>query len=177
MRIVDTDNNTIMTFPDGAAFVKTQAISDQAEPLHEAEYDADGNLVREEKLVWLPTDYEDVLMLTRQTQEQQMDEDERSMVLNAIIDSVRIDEKPAEKVGFLLVRRYDPAAHAIVWEFVEDPDYDHDTPDGSYLKPFTFIAPMPVTEGMWYTDGEDVWECVQSGLAESFTAPWLDVIG
>lgn len=52
-----------------------------------------------------------------------------------------------------------------------------DMPSGDYLNPIPFVAPMTVTVGLFYTDGEDIWECIEGGMATSFTAPWFEVIG
>lgn len=64
----------------------------------------------------------------------------------------------------------------IMREYVPDPGYDPDAPDGTFIKPYAFAPGMTVELGKFYTDGEDIWECVQAGVADAFTAPWFDVI-
>lgn len=51
-------------------------------------------------------------------------------------------------------------------------------PRGDYLNPIRWAQGMEVTLGLWYydTDPELPAECVQGGIAETFGAPWLDVI-
>lgn len=49
-------------------------------------------------------------------------------------------------------------------------------PLGDYVHPIRFVPGMTVQNGLWYTDGEDIWEALQDGAAESLDAPWFDVI-
>lgn len=62
-----------------------------------------------------------------------------------------------------------------VFEVVKDTEH----PSGDYLNPIAFTAPMMVELGRWYfaDDPQLPAECVQAGLADSYGAPWLDVVG
>lgn len=144
----------------------------------EVDFDGDVSDIRFYKLV------ENALVLdadAKQAYEESLKPPQRngitdSELLSLILKAVTIPEPPAQREGEILVPHYEAAGNSIVWTFEPDPNYQP-TADGSYLHPFTFVAPMAVTSGLWYTDGEDIWECVETGLAESFTAPWFDVIG
>lgn len=41
-------------------------------------------------------------------------------------------------------------------------------PSGDYLNPIRYIGGMDVEVGKFYTDGEDVWECVKGGTPDGF---------
>lgn len=51
-----------------------------------------------------------------------------------------------------------------------------DLPTGDYTKPIVFVAGMNIQQGLFYTDGNDVWEALVSESADSFTKPWFDVV-
>lgn len=94
----------------------------------------------------------------------------------AEVEAIAVADKPAEKEGFILKRTLVPTGYTVMWEFVEDPEY-HPTEDGTYLHPFTFTAGMGVTEGKWYTNGDDIWECIKTGICETWADPeFFDVI-
>lgn len=62
-----------------------------------------------------------------------------------------------------------------VYEVVKQTEF----PAGDYLHPIPFSDGMTVEEGLWYyADDPDLpAECVQGGVAKSYGAPWLVVIG
>lgn len=92
------------------------------------------------------------------------------------VEAIAVETKPAEKEGYILKRIVVPTGYAVAWEFVEDPEY-HPTEDGTYLHPYTFTAGMAVTEAKWYTNGDDIWECIKSGICETWADPeYFDVI-
>lgn len=51
-------------------------------------------------------------------------------------------------------------------------------PEGDYLNPIRWVQGMEVTLGQWYYDADPELpaECAQGGIAETFGAPWLDVV-
>ncbi|WP_270603977.1 hypothetical protein [Dorea amylophila] len=55
----------------------------------------------------------------------------------------------------------------ISWELVEDPDYIKINDGTDYTKPVVWKAGMSVTTGLWYTDGENVWEAIKDGVPAS----------
>lgn len=100
-----------------------------------------------------------------------------SQAKDGVFVSELILPKPANKVGFLTVPRIKSLGYEIVWEFEPDPNYNPDQPDGSYLKPYPFEDGMTVEAGKWYTDGDDIWEALKSGIPAGFTDPeFFDII-
>lgn len=88
--------------------------------------------------------------------------------------------------GFLL---YNPLTGAVgnpiylpesesssVWEEIPDPDYVP-TQSGTYIDPITYVIGMTVTNGLWYTDGNDIWECIADGMPTDFNdKEYFDII-
>lgn len=97
-------------------------------------------------------------------------------ILAMMVDSVTVAEKPASKEGFITTPNYNAEGNSIVWTFEPDPNYTP-TEDGSYLHPFTYTDGMEVAAGMFYTDGEDIWEAIKDGTPSSFAdEEYFDII-
>lgn len=80
----------------------------------------------------------------------------------------------APKAGYMWRRYYD-ATGVIMWEEVPDPDYVE--PEGTFTNPIEYTEGMTVTAGLFYTDGENVWECLQDGTPEGFDDPaYFDIL-
>lgn len=102
--------------------------------------------------------------------------DAMAEALNPIIDALRTEIiSPSDKIGFDW-KVYYIGTIEYMREYIESA-----TPpvnDGTdYLKPITYTAGMEVTTGLWYTDGADTWECIQSGIPADFTdTAYFDII-
>lgn len=106
------------------------------------------------------------------------DKEVREIFAREILESIEVSHiKPkADKEGFLLKQIYDPAAHMIIWEYVEDPYYVQQ--DGTFFNPIQYEDGISVETGKWYTDGENFWEAIQSGVPESFEdRNYFEIIG
>ena len=70
-------------------------------------------VIRSGKAVWEPTP-ERAAMFAQWDAEAEYGE-----ILNLIVDSITIEDKPDDKDGVEAVKRYDPETNSIVWEFEE----------------------------------------------------------
>lgn len=62
-----------------------------------------------------------------------------------------------------------------VYELVKDETQA--TPPGDYLNPIAYKDGIEVVKGLWYTDGNNVWEAVSSGIPTGFDdAEYFDII-
>ena len=107
--------------------------------------------------------------------EELSDESLKDMFLNEILESITVGIKPVAKQGYHLV----PALQgtSIVWEFVADDPSATPTATGTYLDPIAYTAGDAVTLGLWYTDGNDIWEAIQTGIPVDFTdVNYFDII-
>lgn len=96
--------------------------------------------------------------------------------LELLLASIPVQEKPANRPGYFWKPVYRNDGSGFGWEEVADPYYVP-TADGSYISPLPYIAGMDVVAGKFYTDGDDVWEAVESGRPASFIdAAFFDVI-
>lgn len=65
-----------------------------------------------------------------------------------------------------------------VWEFVKDEETPTENDGTDYLKPITYSVGMTVHTGLWYTDGDDIWEAIADGIPTDFTdKDYFDIIG
>lgn len=55
------------------------------------------------------------------------------------------------------------------WWEIPDPDYVPIFDGTNYLRPITYIVGMTVVNGLWYTDGENIWEATQTGIPFDFS--------
>lgn len=92
----------------------------------------------------------------------------KEMMVEEILDSIVVNEKPAAKEGFILKPVL--SGNHIVWEFEAEPAPvpEEDVTLGTYLNPIHYVSGMEVKITKWYTDGEDIWECIQSGIPTGF---------
>lgn len=50
-------------------------------------------------------------------------------------------------------------------------------PQGDYTNPITYEADTECIEGLFYTDGEDIWECIKTGTPDGFSdKEYFDII-
>lgn len=111
--------------------------------------------------------------------EPELNDDELKRLLkDEILNAIPIDEKPTTyKEGFHLVPHFNGTA--IVWEFEADPipEPEEDVTLGTYTNPIPYENGMEVKVTKWYTDGSDIWECIQSGIPAGFTdTNYFDII-
>lgn len=109
-------------------------------------------------------------------------ENSAEAIIALIAETVKIDERPnlemakmaPPKEGFLLVRKYIPEEHRIVWVYEADPDY---VPiSGSYLHPIEWTPGMLIVAGVsqnydadgWYIYNGLTQRCINDGSPESF---------
>lgn len=93
------------------------------------------------------------------------------------LEDFSVDQHPSNRTGFLWVPIYNADSKSIGWQEVPDPDYVP-TADGSYLHPFAYTVGMTVTVEKWYTDGDNVWECIKTGVPVDFSdAEFFDIVG
>lgn len=93
-----------------------------------------------------------------------------------IADRLTEDEYLASvnKVGYH-VERIDERTFALVTDEEVSEVSENDGTD--YLRPITYSEGMTVEAGLWYTDGNDIWEAIASGTPESFAdANYFDII-
>lgn len=100
--------------------------------------------------------------------------------LELFIASIPVLDKPQDmprsRTGYLWKPMYDAEHNCFGWEEIEDPYYVP-SQTGSYIDPIRYIDGMEVEQGLWYTDGDNLWECVKSGVADGFNSEWFDIIG
>lgn len=97
--------------------------------------------------------------------------------LNAIKETLRkgnllkgvdvVEPPKVEKEGYKL----HPVVlgDCIAWEFV--PDKGKDSGYGSFLAPIPYSDGVYVEEGLFYTDDDNIWECIHSGIPSGFNDP------
>lgn len=83
--------------------------------------------------------------------------------------------KPADRPGYLWRPMYDAQGRCFGWEEVADPYYVP-AQTGGYTDPIPYTEGMAVTEGLWYTGGGEVWECIRSGSGSAWDRQWFDMI-
>ncbi len=173
MRIIDMETELEVTDPDLENGYLT-------EPVMFAPKEAYATIDNVTKFGLADEDFEEVRLYHRYTAEElaqqaeSASQAERDAILSLIIDSVEVDAKPADKLGFDTVRRYDHGTNRVFWEFVPNGE---SAEDGSYLHPFAYTQGMSVQQGMWYTDGENIWEAIADGVPSGFDdAAFSDII-
>lgn len=51
-------------------------------------------------------------------------------------------------------------------------------PVGDYVNPIAYVSGMTVEQGKFYTNGDDIWEAIQSGVPAGFDdRTFFDIIG
>lgn len=84
--------------------------------------------------------------------------------------------KPASRPGYMWEPIYSAEDSAIGWQEVVDPNYvpSH---EGTYIDPIIYTEGMSVVTGLFYTDGEDIWEAIKDGIPANFSdAEYFDII-
>lgn len=62
-----------------------------------------------------------------------------------------------------------------VYELIESDT--EEMPAGDYLNPIPYELGMVVQKDMWYTDGENIWECLNNGTPDGFgDTEYFDII-
>lgn len=63
------------------------------------------------------------------------------------------------------------------WWEIPDPNHIAEFDGTDYLCPITYIPGMEITIGLWYTDGEDIWEAIKDGIPQDFNDKnYFDII-
>lgn len=92
----------------------------------------------------------------------------KEMFQEQIMSSISVSNKPAAKEGYSLKPIL--TGTTISWEFVKDgdPSEDEDVTKGTYINPITYVNGMEVKITKWYTDGDNIWEAIASGIPTGF---------
>lgn len=62
-------------------------------------------------------------------------------------------------------------------QLVEDEEVETENDGTDYLRPIMYEIGMEVHNGLWYTDGADIWEAIADGTPESFAdVNYFDII-
>lgn len=98
------------------------------------------------------------------------------MFHDQLLGSVTIVTPPVAKQGYHLVPMLNGTT--IVWEFEQDPTPSTPVADsGTYLNPITYVPGRTVQTGLWYTDGSDIWEAIDTGIPADFSdTTYFDII-
>lgn len=109
---------------------------------------------------------------------EQLSKDELiEMFQDQLLNSVVVNTAPATKEGYHLVPRL--SGTAIEWDFEPDdvPAASSTAATGEYLDPITYTLGMTVQTGFWYTDGNDIWEAINTGIPADFSdTTYFDII-
>lgn len=63
------------------------------------------------------------------------------------------------------------------WWEIPDPSYVPEFDGTDYLRPITYMIDMGVIAGLWYTDGENTWEAISTGVPADFAdKEYFDVL-
>lgn len=93
-----------------------------------------------------------------------------------LIDAIPVMPKPEDREGYSWIPLFNAQQMCFGWEEVKNPYFTAEA-DGTYLHPFTYADDVPCVRGLWYTDGEDIWECIMSGYPSRFADPnYFEVI-
>lgn len=96
--------------------------------------------------------------------------------LELLIESIPVLDKPENRPGYLWKPIYNATGNCFGWEEIIDPYYTK-TEDGDFTRPIHFEPGMVVVNHLFYTDGDDIWECIKSGEAFDFNdRNFFDVI-
>ena len=119
--------------------------------------------------------YNSYLEEVRKQEEAEKRRKELEEAEKALIESVTIEYKKADKAGYKL-KCYKIGDTVFKEIYVKDDEVIMN--DGSdYTKPITYKDGMSVEKGLWYTDGSDVWECIKEGQPTSFSdKEYFDII-
>lgn len=84
-----------------------------------------------------------------------------------LIEAIPVDEQPIEnRPGYKWEPIFNLSQMKVGWHEVVDPDYVPVNDGTDYTRPIMFSDGMSITTGLWYTDGEDVWEAIKDGVPE-----------
>lgn len=88
--------------------------------------------------------------------------------LELFVKSIPVQDKPADRAGYIWKPIYRADGSGFGWEEVADPYYVPVNDGTDYTKPIRWVEGMAVVTGLWYTDGDDVWECLADGVPSGF---------
>lgn len=100
----------------------------------------------------------------------------RTVQKGALLKGFEVLPRPADRPGYKWVPLYNNDSQAIGWEEVIDYNY---TPSstGTYTDPIYYNDGMEVIAFQWYTDGDNIWEAVKSGVPAGFDdIEYFDII-
>lgn len=93
-----------------------------------------------------------------------------SELLAAMVQSVTRPPMPEAREGYLLLERFVPGQNRTLWEYTPDPS-SGSAPQGTQENPIPFAAGMEAVQGLWYSQGAQVRQCIQSGVPEGLDDP------
>lgn len=95
-----------------------------------------------------------------------------------LLDMITVTYEKSDKKGYKY-KKYKVGDVVVKTDYVEDTDStEEEVNDGSdYTKPITYKEGMSVTKGLWYTDGDNIWECILDGMPTSFSdKEYFDIV-
>lgn len=91
-----------------------------------------------------------------------------------IADLISVTEEASDKEGYNW-KVYKIGDVVVKKEYTEIETEENDGSD--YTKPITYKVGMEVTKGLWYTDGDNVWEALKDGTPLSFAdTEYFDIV-
>lgn len=96
-------------------------------------------------------------------------------ILNVFAKGILESKPDVEKIGYKAVPMFQTDSGTVVWELVSNKDFASHS--GDYLDPIPFSAGDEIKSGLFYTDGDDIWESIKNGIPTSFNdKEYFDVI-
>lgn len=82
-----------------------------------------------------------------------------------LLNMLSVTTEPSDKKGCLF-KVFKIGDVVVKKEYIPENDILNDGTD--YTKPITYKEGMSVSTGLWYTDGNDIWECKKDGVPGRF---------
>lgn len=93
------------------------------------------------------------------------------------LKGIQIDPQPQTVKENYYLSPFVENPHHLSWEMV---NMNHSTAQtGSFVRPIFYVEGNQIIENKFYTDGKNIWECVQTGTPDHYVfdnTEWFDVI-
>lgn len=118
--------------------------------------------------------YSEYLATKKAKEDAEKKNKKKEEIRNDILDLVSISYEDSDKEGYQY-KVYKLGDVTIKKEYVKVETEGNDGSD--YTKPITYKEGMTVIESAWYTDGNDIWECIKTGTPSSFSdTEYFDIV-